>query len=109
MPTTVDKRPIEHVVLVRSVLVDVGAVDVVGPDGGEGRDVAGHAAHEAGDQGGDAEAEQTRAAVADQHQRKHLVVGVLAGDFADVRGNQVVDLVVAVRVHDAQRDAGRAG
>ncbi len=52
------------------------AVDVVGPDGGEGADVAGHAGHEAGDQGGDAEAEQSGAAVAREHERQHFVIGV---------------------------------
>ena len=63
-------------------LVHVGAVDVVGPDGGEGGDVAGHAAHESGDEGGDAQAEQARAAVSDEHEREHFVVGVLAGCLA---------------------------
>ena len=46
------------VMRVAFVLADIGLVDVVGPHGGEGADVAGHARHEAGDQRGDAEAEQ---------------------------------------------------
>ncbi len=52
----------QHIVLVAGILVDQRLVDVVGPHGGEGAHVAGHAAHESGDQRGDAEAEQARAA-----------------------------------------------
>ena len=55
------------------------AVDVVGPDGGESADVAGHAGHEAGDERGDPQAQQSRAAIARQHERKHFVVAVAAG------------------------------
>ncbi len=40
-------------------LVDVGLIDVVGPDRVEGGDVAGHAGHEAGEQSGQAETEDS--------------------------------------------------
>ena len=65
-----------YVMLVRGILVDQRAIDVIGPHGGEGADVARHARHEPGDQRGDAQAQQARAAVARQHQRQHLVVAV---------------------------------
>ena len=61
---------------VRGVLVDQGAVDVIGPNGGEGADVARHSGHESGNQSGDAEAEKARSAVACQHQRKNFVIAV---------------------------------
>ncbi len=70
------------VMLVGGFLVEEGAVDVVGPDGGEGADVAGHSGHEAGDEGGDAEAEESGAAVADEHERQDFVVAVLTGGYA---------------------------
>ena len=91
---------------VAGLLVDEGAVDVVGPDGGEGADVAGHAGHEAGDQRGDAEAEQAGAAVADQHQRQHFVVAVLAGGLGDVLGDEVHDAAVGVLEHGEGEQAG---
>src|SRR6202030_614299 len=46
------------------MLVEEGTVDVIRPDGGKGADVARHARHEAGNQRGDTEAQQARAAVA---------------------------------------------
>src|SRR5271168_3317413 len=48
-----------EVVGVSAALVDVGLVDVVGPDGVEGGDVAGHAGHKAGEKGGEAETEDS--------------------------------------------------
>ena len=56
-----------HVVLVGSAGVNVGLVEVVGEDGVEGGDVAGHAAHEAGQQRGEAEAEDAGGKVVEQH------------------------------------------
>ena len=47
--------------------VDVGLIDVVGPDGVEGGDVAGHSGHEAGQQGGEAEAEDSCRKEVEEH------------------------------------------
>ena len=73
-----DRAPAAHLDFgfVRRVLVDQGAVDVIGPHGGEGADVARHSRHESGDQRGNAEAEQARSAVACQHQRQDFVITV---------------------------------
>ena len=72
-----DRQPAHHhVVAVGAFLVDERLVDVVGPHGGEGAYVARHAAHEAGDQRGDAQAQQAGAEVANHHQRQRLVVAV---------------------------------
>ena len=57
-------------------LVDQRLINVVGPHGGEGAHVAGHAAHEAGNQRGDSQAQQTGPQVAHHHQRQHLVIAV---------------------------------
>ena len=45
-------------------------------DGGEGGDVAGHARHEAGDERGNAEAQQARPGVTRQHERQDFVVAM---------------------------------
>ena len=91
----------KHIVLVLGILDNVRLVDVVGEDGGEGAHVAGHAAHESGDERGDAEAEQARAQVAHHHQRKHFVIAVQAR--ARVRGNHVF----AHQMHQAAIGVGQ--
>ena len=66
MPPTVAMRPIRGSAR-RCRLVDVGLIDVVGPDGVEGGDVARHARHEAGQQGGQAEAKDAGWEIVQQH------------------------------------------
>src|SRR5467141_1603113 len=77
---TKNRAPAAHgnVMRVGLTLFDECAIDVVGPNGGEGADVARHPGHEAGDEGGDSEAEETRPAVARQHERQYFVVAVAA-------------------------------
>ena len=70
------------VVAVGTLLVDERLVDVVGPHRGESAHVARHAAHEAGNQSRDAEAEKAGAKVADHHQRQSLVIAVQFGVVA---------------------------
>ena len=65
-----------HIMSVLSLLVDQRLVDVVGPHGREGADVARHAAHKSGNQRCDAQPQQSGAHVAHHHQRQHLVVTV---------------------------------
>ncbi len=62
--------------LVGAALVDVGLVDVVGPDGVEGGDVARHSGHEAGEQGGEAEAEDSGGKEVQEHDGDGEVVVV---------------------------------
>ena len=59
-----------------ALLGDVGLIDVVGPDGVEGSDVAGHAGHEAGEEGGQAQAEHAGREVVEQHDGDGQVVVV---------------------------------
>src|SRR5690348_9445308 len=75
------RAPAAHgdVMRVGCIFANEGAVDVVGPDRGEGADVAGHAGHETGDEGRDAEAQEARAAIAREHQRQNLIVAVAGG------------------------------
>src|SRR6266851_5760257 len=68
-----------NVVRVGLILIDECAIDVIGPNGGEGADVPGHAGHEAGDEGSDSETQETRTAVTRQHERQNFVVTVAAG------------------------------
>ncbi len=68
-----------EIVGVGAALVDVGLVDVVGPDGVEGGDVAGHAGHEAGEQRGEAEAEDAGGKEAKEHDGDGEVVVVDGG------------------------------
>ena len=92
-----------HVVPVAAALVNVGLVEVVGKDGIEGRDVAGHAAHEAGQQRRKPEAENAGGEIMQQHiGRGHVVVkqrvaaGVehgLAGDRVDLGRHQAAALL----------------
>ena len=64
-----------HVVPVACALVNVGLVEVVGEDGVECRHVAGHAAHEAGQQRRQSQAENAGGKVVQQHVRRgHVVV-----------------------------------
>ena len=63
-----------EVVRVGRLLVDVGLVDVVGPDGVEGGDVAGHSGHEAGEKSGEAEAEDAGWEEVEEHDRDGEVV-----------------------------------
>src|ERR1017187_4947183 len=85
-----DGAPAAHadVVGIGGFLAENGAVDIVGPDGGESADVAGHAGHEPGDQGGDTQAHQARSAVARQHDGEHFVVAVAAGSDSLGLGHQ---------------------
>ena len=53
---------------------DVALVDIVGPDGVEGRHVAGHTRHEGGHQGRKSEAEQPGREVVRKHRGDHHVV-----------------------------------
>ena len=80
--TPTDRGHAAHpeIVLVGALLVDVGLVDVVGPDGVEGGDVARHAGHEAGQQRGEAQAEHAGREVV-QQQGGHGEVVVV--DIAD--------------------------
>src|SRR6202789_3876724 len=94
------------VVLVGGALVHEGAVDVVGPDGGEGADVAGHAGHEACDERCDAESEQAGAAVADEHEREDFVVAVGRGCVDGVFADQVVERNAVVGKAEAD-EAGK--
>ena len=73
-----DGRHAAHpeVVRVGALLVDVGLVDVVGPDGVECGDVARHSGHEAGQQGGEAEAQNAGGEEGEQHDGDGLVVVV---------------------------------
>src|SRR5262249_38131977 len=48
------------VMFVAGVWLDVGLIDVVGPNGVKGGDIAGHAGHEAGEKRGEAESEHSR-------------------------------------------------
>ncbi len=61
---------------VGAFFVDIGLVDVVGPDGVEGGDVAGHSGHEAGEQRGEAEAEDSGREEVQEHDRDGEVVVV---------------------------------
>ena len=54
------------------------AVQIVGPNGCEGADIARHARHESGDQRGDAQTQQARTHVARHHQRENVVIRMLA-------------------------------
>ena len=82
--------------------MNVGLVEVVGEDSVEGGDVAGHAAHEAGQQRGEAEAENAGGKEVEQHVgRGHVVVEQrlaaggehgLAGDGVDLGRNQAAAL-----------------
>ncbi len=67
-----------------------GLVEVVGPDGVEGGDVARHAGHERGQQGGERQAEQAGRTVF-FHERKDDAVVVV---FGDAVVNALLDLVV---------------
>src|SRR6185437_367082 len=83
-----ERAPAPHgdVMAIAGVRLDQGAIDVIRPDGGERAHIAGHARHEAGDQGGDAEAQESGAAVAGEHQGENLVVVVAAGRGGHVGG-----------------------
>ena len=72
-----DRRHPAHpeVVRVAAVRGDVALVDVVGPDGVEGRDVAGHARHERGHQRRQPEPQQARGEILHEHHGdRHVVV-----------------------------------
>ena len=86
-----DGAPAAHryVMRVGRGLAHEGAIEIVGPDGGEGADVAGHPGHESGDQRGDAEAEQAGSHIARHHQREHIVIGMLAGDGGALRDQMI--------------------
>ena len=96
-----------HAVAVAGALAKVGLVEVVGEDSVEGGDVARHAAHEAGQQRGQAEAEKTGGKdVEQQVGRGHVVVeqGLsaggehgLAGDGVDLGRNQAAAFFHVVR------------
>ena len=73
-----DGRHATHpeVVGVAGFLVDVGLVYVVGPDGVEGGDVASHSGHEAGEERGEAEAEDSCGEEVEEHDGDGEVVVV---------------------------------
>src|SRR5262249_16024439 len=77
-----DRRPTAHtyVVIVATLAVNQWFINVVGPNGGEGSDVAGHAGHEASDERGDTEAQQAGAAVSGEDEREDVVIAVRPGD-----------------------------
>ena len=108
MPMIVHAPAHAHVMGVAGVLLDERPVDVVGPDRGEGADVAGHARHEAGDQGRDPQAQQARAQVAGHHQGKHVVVAVAPPGCRDLALRQELDVEQAqaqqARQDDDERD-----
>ena len=92
MPPMVAMRPIQKIVRVGGALVDVGLVDVVGPDGVEGGDVRGHAGHETREQSGEAETEDSRGKVAQKHDRDGEIVvvdGLAVGVEDRVAGDSV--------------------
>lgn len=62
-----------------SAFFDVRLIDVVGPDRTEGRDVAGHASHEARHQCVQTKPQHAAREIFPQHQRHHHVVIELAG------------------------------
>lgn len=64
--------------LVGRVFLDQRAIDVIGPNRGEGADIARHAGHKPGNQRGDAQAEEARATIADEHKRQDGVVALAA-------------------------------
>ena len=68
-----------EIVGVGCLFVDVGLVDVVGPDGVEGGDVAGHSGHEAGEESGEAEAEDSGWEEVEEHDRDGEVVVIDGG------------------------------
>ena len=89
-----DGGPSAHLQVVRvaRALVDVGLVEVEGPDGIEGGDVAGHAGHEAGEQRGEAEAENAGGEVVEQHVGDGEVVvedGLAVGVEHDFAGDGI--------------------
>ena len=70
---------------------DVALVQIVRPDGVERGDVAGHARHERGHQGGDADAQQARGAEPGEHHRHgHVEIG----GAVLVLGQEVTQFVV---------------
>ena len=99
--------PHPEVVCVGAFLVDVGLVDVIGPDGVECGDVAGHSRHEAGQQGGEAEAQDAGGEEGEQHDGDGLVVvvdqdsvgidHVLAGDGIGLDRDDAVGMCLVER------------
>ena len=80
------------------MFVDVGLIDVEGPDGVKCGHIAGHPGHETGEQRGEAEAENAGGEVVEKHVgdgevvvEDGLAVGVehdFAGDGIDFRGDE---------------------
>src|ERR1700750_1973504 len=70
--------------------VDVSLIDVVGPDGVEGGDVASHAGHEAGEEGGETEAEDSCGEEVEEHDRDGEVV-VIDGGSVGVEDGSAAD------------------
>ncbi len=93
--------------LVGGLLIKEGTIDVVGPHGGEGAYVAGHAAHKASNQRGDAEPEQAGSAVADQHQRQHFVIAVLSCSRGYALGYKMHHAAVRIFEHGQREQAGQ--
>jgi len=92
------------------LFVDVGLVDVVGPNGVEGSDIAGHSGHEAGEESGEAEAEDSGWEEVEEHNRDgevvvidRVAVGVEDGLIVDWIGLLRNDAVGALVV---ERDCG---
>ena len=89
-----DRGPLAdlHIMGVGLALLDVGAVDVIGPDGVERRDVAGHARHEAREQRRDGQAEEAVGQVVLHEQDEgRVVVGRGKGALAELRQDEQGD------------------
>src|ERR1700761_8321404 len=71
--------------VIRFTFANVRLIDVVGPYGRECAYIAGHTAHKAGDECGDAETEQPGTSIACEHERKHFVVAVQARAYGVLR------------------------
>ena len=80
-PKADDRTPAPHAeaLLIGRGSVEHGAVNVVGPHSRERADIPRHAGHEAGDQCGDADAQEAGAEISGHHQRHHFVEAVTAG------------------------------
>ena len=75
-PRIVHHRPTVHIMSIGRLFAQERAVDVIGPHGSEGADIARHPGHEPGDQGGNAQAEQAGAQIAGEHEGQYFVVTV---------------------------------
>ncbi len=101
-------QPAHHqIVRVARIPVQVRLVDIVGPDGVERRDVAGHAGHEAGQERSETQAEHARWEVMEKHDGDGEVVIELRLSVL-VPGERSGGLIYLVR-DEARRRSGLGG